>query len=122
MEACEAARPRVYAPLQSEKTRILPARRTAAMKKDIHPEYHTIKVVMTDGSSFETRSTYGEAGATLNLDIDPLSHPAWTGGPASELAVALLWFAASPPAGPGFVVPSGWPCFSCDFGCFCWRS
>lgn len=51
------------------------------MKKDIHPSYHTIKVVMTDGSSFETRSTYGEPGATLNLDIDPLSHPAWTGGP-----------------------------------------
>ena len=52
------------------------------MKKDIHPDYHTIKVVMTDGSSFETRSTYGEAGATLNLDIDPTSHPAWTGGNA----------------------------------------
>ncbi len=51
------------------------------MKKDIHPNYHTIKVVMTDGSSFETRSTYGAAGATLSLDIDPLSHPAWTGGP-----------------------------------------
>ena len=32
-------------------------------------------------SSFETRSTYGEPGGTLNLDIDPLSHPAWTGGP-----------------------------------------
>lgn len=52
------------------------------MKKGIHPDYHTIKVVMTDGSSFETRSTYGEAGATLSLDIDPISHPAWTGGPA----------------------------------------
>lgn len=51
------------------------------MKKDIHPEYHMIKVVMTDGTSFMTRSTYGEAGGTLNLDIDPLSHPAWTGGP-----------------------------------------
>lgn len=51
------------------------------MKKDIHPSYHTIRVVMTDGSSFETRSTYGEPGATLQLDIDPLSHPAWTGGP-----------------------------------------
>lgn len=37
---------------------------------------------MTDGSSFETRSTYGEEGGTLNLDIDPISHPAWTGGPA----------------------------------------
>ena len=55
------------------------------MKKDIHPNYHTVKVVMTDGSSFETRSTYGEAGATISLDIDPLSHPAWTGGPARAL-------------------------------------
>lgn len=51
------------------------------MKKDIHPDYHTIKVVMTDGTTFETRSTYGEPGASINLDIDPLSHPAWTGGP-----------------------------------------
>ena len=50
------------------------------MKADIHPEYHLIKVVMTDGTSFMTRSTYGEEGATLNLDIDPSTHPAWTGG------------------------------------------
>jgi large subunit ribosomal protein L31 len=52
-----------------------------AMKKGIHPDYHAIKVVMTDGTTYETRSTYGEPGATLSLDIDPLSHPAWTGGP-----------------------------------------
>jgi large subunit ribosomal protein L31 len=50
------------------------------MKKDIHPDYHTITVVMTDGSQFETRSTYGKEGDTLRLDIDPKSHPAWTGG------------------------------------------
>jgi large subunit ribosomal protein L31 len=50
------------------------------MKKDIHPDYHTIKVVMTDGTEYTTRSTYGEAGATLTLDIDPKTHPAWTGG------------------------------------------
>ena len=50
------------------------------MKKDIHPDYHTINVVMTDGSSFETRSTWGSEGDTLTLDIDPKSHPAWTGG------------------------------------------
>ena len=49
------------------------------MKADIHPEYHEITVVMTDGSSFTTRSTYGAAGDTLRLDIDPKSHPAWTG-------------------------------------------
>ena len=41
------------------------------MKKKIHPNYHKIKVVMTDGSSFETRSTWGKDGDTLNLDIDP---------------------------------------------------
>lgn len=49
------------------------------MKKDIHPDYHEITVVMTDGSSFKTRSTMGKAGDTLRLDIDPKSHPAWTG-------------------------------------------
>jgi len=50
------------------------------MKPDIHPQYHMIKVVMTDGSEYMTRSTYGNPGDTLNLDIDPKTHPAWTGG------------------------------------------
>ncbi|MGL4727777.1 MAG: 50S ribosomal protein L31 [Bosea sp. (in: a-proteobacteria)] len=50
------------------------------MKADIHPNYHTIKVVMTDGTEYLTRSTYGKEGDTLNLDIDPKTHPAWTGG------------------------------------------
>ena len=50
------------------------------MKDGIHPAYHEITIVMTDGSSFKTRSTYGKPGDTLRLDIDPLSHPAWTGG------------------------------------------
>jgi large subunit ribosomal protein L31 len=49
------------------------------MKKDIHPEYHDITVVMTDGSEFTTRSTWGEPGDSLKLDIDPKTHPAWTG-------------------------------------------
>ncbi|MEM8987169.1 MAG: 50S ribosomal protein L31 [Pseudomonadota bacterium] len=55
------------------------------MKKDIHPDYHVINVVMTDGTTFQTRSTYGSEGDTLNLDIDPTSHPAWTGGPSQVL-------------------------------------
>ena len=50
------------------------------MKADIHPQYHLITVVMTDGSEYQTRSTYGENGSKLNLDIDPNTHPAWTGG------------------------------------------
>lgn len=49
------------------------------MKKDTHPDYHEINVVMTDGSSFKTRSTWGKAGDTMKLDIDPKTHPAWTG-------------------------------------------
>ncbi len=49
------------------------------MKKDIPPNYHAIKVTMTDGSTFETKSTYGKEGDTLRLDIDPSTHPAWTG-------------------------------------------
>ena len=50
------------------------------MKADTHPDYHTIKVKMTDGSEFQTRSTWGKEGDTLQLDIDPKVHPAWTGG------------------------------------------
>lgn len=50
------------------------------MKSDIHPDYHAIKVVMTDGTEFVTRSTWGSEGDVLNLDIDPRTHPAWTGG------------------------------------------
>ena len=50
------------------------------MKPDAHPEYHSITVKMTDGSEFTTRTTWGKSGDTLNPDIDPKSHPAWTGG------------------------------------------
>jgi large subunit ribosomal protein L31 len=57
-------------------------KRTTTMKKtpDFHPDYHQIKVVMTDGTEFVTYSTYGKEGDTLSLDIDPTTHPAWTGG------------------------------------------
>ncbi|RCL03766.1 MAG: large subunit ribosomal protein L31 [Candidatus Tokpelaia sp. JSC161] len=50
------------------------------MKKNIHPDYHVIKVVMTDGREYFTRSTWGREESVLNLDIDPRTHPAWTGG------------------------------------------
>jgi len=58
------------APVESKET---------AEAKSIHPDYHEITVVMTDGTEFITRSTYGEKGAKLHLDIDPKTHPAWTG-------------------------------------------
>lgn len=50
------------------------------MKPDIHPDYHEIKIVQTDGTEYTTRSTWGKPGEVLKLDIDPKSHPAWTGG------------------------------------------
>src|SRR5471030_676056 len=50
------------------------------MKPDSHPDYHTVTVIMTDGTEFTTRTTWGKPGDTLHLDIDPKSHPAWTGG------------------------------------------
>jgi large subunit ribosomal protein L31 len=55
---------------------------SAPMKNDpdLHPDYHQIKVKMTDGTEFITYSTYGKEGDELHLDIDPTSHPAWTGG------------------------------------------
>ena len=49
------------------------------MKKDIHPDYHEIKIVMTDGSERSVRSTWGNEGETMKLSVDPLNHPAWTG-------------------------------------------
>ncbi len=49
------------------------------MKKDIHPDYHEITLVLTDGTEIKTRSTWGKAGDTMRLDIDPKTHPAWTG-------------------------------------------
>ena len=45
------------------------------MKQKIHPDYHEITVERTDGSTYKTRSTWGKAGDTMKLEIDPLSHP-----------------------------------------------
>ena len=50
------------------------------MKADIHPDYHLINIKMTDGSTYQVRSTWGKENDTMALDIDPLAHPAWTGG------------------------------------------
>ena len=62
------------------KLAVLLKQRTKKMKKDIHPDYHFISVKMTDGTVYKTRSTYGKTDENLNLEIDPLTHPAWTGG------------------------------------------
>lgn len=54
--------------------------REDVMKAKIHPDYHTITVKMTDGTTYQTRSTWGKEGDVLQLDVDPKTHPAWVGG------------------------------------------
>lgn len=50
------------------------------MKADIHPDYHDITLIQTDGSESTIRSCYGKPGDVIRLDVDPLTHPAWQGG------------------------------------------
>ena len=50
------------------------------MKTEGHPNYAEVQVSCSCGNSFTTRSTMGKEGDVLNLDIDPNTHPAWTGG------------------------------------------
>ncbi|MGE5479302.1 MAG: 50S ribosomal protein L31 [Chloroflexota bacterium] len=47
------------------------------MKKGIHPYYRTVDVVMTDGTTFQTRSCY--KNDRMVLEIDSKSHPFFTG-------------------------------------------
>jgi len=50
------------------------------MKADTHPDYHMINVKLIDGTVVQMKSTWGAEGETMSLEIDPSSHPAWTGG------------------------------------------
>ncbi len=50
------------------------------MKKDIHPTYKELKVIMANGDTFTTSSTY--SGESVLLDVDFREHPAWKGGVA----------------------------------------
>lgn len=50
------------------------------MRANIHPEYTEVTIKMTNGESFQTRSTF--KGDSIQLDIDPNTHPAWTGSSA----------------------------------------
>ena len=47
------------------------------MKKDIHPEYKTIDVVLADGSKIQMRSTMENDSFTS--DVDSSNHPFYTG-------------------------------------------
>lgn len=60
------------------------------MKEGIHPEYHEINIVMTDGHKYATRSCWGKPGDVMNLDVDPKNHPAWHGGAQKVIEKAQL--------------------------------
>jgi len=60
------------------------------MKADIHPKYHNVTVVMTDGTEYQTRSCAGKEGDVIRLDVDPLTHPAWQGGTSQVIEKAQL--------------------------------
>lgn len=47
------------------------------MKDDLHPDYNTITVQLSDGSSFQTRSTMD--GDEYEPDVDATNHPFYTG-------------------------------------------
>lgn len=47
------------------------------MKKDLHPDYKTITIHLSDGSSFETRSTLDKE--EHSSDVDSTNHPFYTG-------------------------------------------
>ena len=49
---------------------------TSKVKKSLHPNYTEIKVEMTNGDQFKTRSTFPDN--YLKLDVDTMTHPAWT--------------------------------------------
>lgn len=51
------------------------------MKKDIHPNYKELEVVMPNGEKFTTSSTHH--GESILLDVDFREHPAWKGGVAT---------------------------------------
>lgn len=51
------------------------------MKKDIHPNYKPLKIIMNSNEEFITSSTY--PGESILLDVDFRKHPAWKGGVAN---------------------------------------
>ena len=84
------------------------------MKTDIHPDYHTIKVVMTDGTEYTTRSTWARKAMMNPISTRPRTwpdrRPADFARPRRRLSVQeASGFLASKPS-PGFSVekPALW--------------
>ncbi len=48
------------------------------MKEGIHPEYNEITVELSDGTTFETRSTLNPEGGVYRSEVDSRNHPFYT--------------------------------------------
>jgi large subunit ribosomal protein L31 len=57
-------------------SKVSPKSSSKNVKSTMHPNYRVITVEMTNGTTFETRSTY--PNDHLKLDVDITTHPAWT--------------------------------------------
>ena len=60
------------------------------MKAEIHPDYHQITIVTTEGTEYPIYSTWGKEGDVMRLDVDCYSHPAWQGGVQKVVQKAQL--------------------------------
>ncbi len=60
------------------------------MKADIHPDYHEITVITTEGKEYKLGTTWGKEGDVMRLDVDCYSHPAWQGGVQKVVEKAQL--------------------------------
>lgn len=47
------------------------------MKPDLHPDYHFVTVTLSDGTTYQTRSTM--RGTSYAPEIDATNHPFYTG-------------------------------------------
>ena len=66
------------------------------MKKGLHPAYHFVDVQLNDGTTYRTRTTYGEAGQKVTLDIDPTTCVVVEDAVAGIDAARLRAFGAGP--------------------------
>jgi large subunit ribosomal protein L31 len=48
------------------------------MKKGIHPEYHDVLIIMTDGASYKIKYTPRKKKPLWKLDMDTKSHAFWS--------------------------------------------
>jgi large subunit ribosomal protein L31 len=46
-------------------------------KKNIHPQCHSISLLLSNGTTIAVESLWGKEGDIMKLDVDPTNHPVW---------------------------------------------